>query len=63
MTSPLAELALRMPEKIDFTIDGEYPEDPATRLLIMRYPRPGERDTFAWYCQQCCALSLRRSAL
>jgi len=22
----------------------------------MRYPRPGERDMFAWYCEQCCAM-------
>ena len=43
-------------DEIYITMGGEQPEDPATRLLIMRYPRPGERDMFAWYCEQCLAL-------
>ncbi|MBV9120239.1 MAG: hypothetical protein JOZ39_05985 [Chloroflexi bacterium] len=38
------------------TIGGDTPESPASRLLIMRNPRPGERDMFAWYCDHCLAM-------
>lgn len=35
---------------------GKTPEDPATVILLMRAPRPGERDMFAWYCENCMTL-------
>jgi len=43
-------------DEIYVTIGGETPDSPASRLLIMRNPRPGERDMFAWYCEQCFAM-------
>jgi len=35
---------------------GKTPEDQATVFLMMRAPRPGERDMFAWYCEKCLNL-------
>ncbi|MFI5265883.1 MAG: hypothetical protein ACHQ7M_00755 [Chloroflexota bacterium] len=43
-------------DELYLTIGGEQPDDPASRILIMRNPQPGERDMFAWYCEQCCLL-------
>ena len=43
-------------DELYLTIGGEQPDDPASRILIMRNPQPGERDMFAWYCEQCATL-------
>jgi hypothetical protein len=43
-------------DEVYITVGGKNPEDEATRILMMRYPNPGERDMFSWYCQQCVTL-------
>jgi hypothetical protein len=43
-------------DEVYITIGGASPEDEATRLIFMRQPRSGERDMFAWYCEQCVTL-------
>ncbi len=43
-------------DELYITAGSGSPEEDATRILLMRYPRPGERDMFAWYCQQCVTL-------
>jgi hypothetical protein len=43
-------------DEVMITIGGMTPEDEATRILLMRNPRPGERDMFAWYCERCVTL-------
>lgn len=43
-------------DEVLITIGGKAPDDEATRILMMRYPRPGERDMFAWYCERCVTL-------
>lgn len=35
---------------------GELGEDLGTTCAVMRQPRPGDTDIFAWYCQTCLAL-------
>ena len=35
---------------------GELGEDLGTTCLVMRQPRPGDTDIFAWYCSGCLAL-------
>ncbi|MBV9099801.1 MAG: hypothetical protein JOZ46_12065 [Candidatus Dormibacteraeota bacterium] len=32
------------------------PGGEATLVIVMRYPRPGERDMFAYYCENCLTL-------
>ena len=43
-------------DEVYITIGGKAPDDEATRLILMRYPKPGERDMFAWYCRECVSL-------
>ena len=43
-------------DEVYITVGGKSPEDEATRIIFMRQPRPGERDMFAWYCEQCVTL-------
>ena len=43
-------------DEVYITIGGASPEDEATRLILMRQPRSGERDMFAWYCERCVTL-------
>jgi hypothetical protein len=37
-------------------IPGSGPEELGTLCIFMRHPRPGERDMFAWYCEECVTL-------
>jgi len=41
------EIYFRMPDAANQEI---------TVCILMRVPKPGERDMFAWYCQQCSTL-------
>ncbi|MBV9325286.1 MAG: hypothetical protein JO352_16060 [Chloroflexi bacterium] len=43
-------------DEVYITVGGKNPDDEATRLILMRYPKSGERDMFAWYCRECVAL-------
>lgn len=43
-------------DEVYITVGGKSPDDEATRIILMRMPRPGERDMFAWYCEQCVTL-------
>jgi hypothetical protein len=43
-------------DEVYITVGGSSPEDDATRLILMRWPKPGERDMFAWYCKECVTL-------
>lgn len=43
-------------DEVYLTVGGKNPDDEATRLILMRYPKPGERDMFAWYCRECVTL-------
>jgi hypothetical protein len=43
-------------DEVYITVGGSSPEAEATRLILMRWPKPGERDMFAWYCKECVTL-------
>jgi hypothetical protein len=43
-------------DEIYINVPGATADDVGKQIIMMRYPRPGERDYFAWYCQQCSAL-------
>jgi hypothetical protein len=43
-------------DEIYINIPGATADDVGKQIIMMRYPRPGERDYFAWYCQQCSTL-------
>lgn len=43
-------------DEIVFTIPGKTPDDDATNILLMRAPKPGEQELFAWYCLACATL-------
>src|SRR5687768_5538574 len=43
-------------DEVYLTVGGKSPDDEATRIILMRNPRPGERDMFAWYCERCVTL-------
>lgn len=43
-------------DEIYFRTLGDMGEDVGTTALVMRQPRPGEVDIFAWYCENCLAL-------
>ncbi|MBV9119949.1 MAG: hypothetical protein JOZ39_04525 [Chloroflexi bacterium] len=42
-------------DEIYFRLPNQTHED-ITVCILMRRPKPGERDMFAWYCQKCSTL-------
>lgn len=43
-------------DEVYITVGGKTPEEEGTRIILMRQPRPGEQDMFAWYCERCVVL-------
>jgi hypothetical protein len=43
-------------DEVYLRVPDDAPSDIVTHVLLMRLPRAGERDMFAWYCMRCVTL-------